>query len=142
MWLTLVIPMQGGYRSAQATTSAIVPPEKPATNGKAAPGDAKKAGKVVFGGGNRLLAAKVRLLYEISCYVPCRMRVHGILCRFRGCYGLAFGIPPDGAGFTTHCDMSCNEPQLNCDCLWSEVSSSDSFTDLLRRRKRKRRRSQ
>ena len=51
--------MQGGYRSAQETTSAIVPPEEPKANGKAAPGDAKKAGKVVFGGGNRLLAAKV-----------------------------------------------------------------------------------
>ncbi len=52
--------MQGGYRSAQETTSAIVPPEEPTkANGKAAPGDAKKAGKVVFGGGNRLLAAKV-----------------------------------------------------------------------------------
>ena len=51
--------VQGGYRSAQETTSAIVPPEEPKANGKAAPGDAKKAGKVVFGGGNRLLAAKV-----------------------------------------------------------------------------------
>ena len=37
-----------------------MPPEKPASNGKAAPGDTKKAGKVVFGGGNRLLAAKVQ----------------------------------------------------------------------------------
>ena len=36
-----------------------MPPEEPKANGKAAPGDAKKAGKVVFGGGNRLLAAKV-----------------------------------------------------------------------------------
>lgn len=51
--------LQGGYRSAHATTGALAPPEAPAPAGKLPPGEAKKAGKVVFGGGNRLLAAKV-----------------------------------------------------------------------------------
>lgn len=50
---------QGGYRSAHDTTGALAPPPPPEAAAKA-PGDGKKAGKVVFGGGNRLLAAKVR----------------------------------------------------------------------------------
>ena len=50
---------QGGYRSAMDTSGALAPPPSPESAVKAA-GDGKKAGKVVFGGGNRLLATKVR----------------------------------------------------------------------------------
>lgn len=41
------------------TSGALAPPPSPESAVKAA-GDGKKAGKVVFGGGNRLLATKVR----------------------------------------------------------------------------------
>ena len=41
------------------TTGALAPPPPPEPAAKLAPGEANKAGKVIFGGGNRLLASKV-----------------------------------------------------------------------------------